>query len=64
MGISFQWLGGPLGYFTDGTLKKEFFLEDKFEDILFNSINYAKGWPSVKGLSSVIQVSVLVLYYM
>ena len=35
MGVTFQWLGGPMGYFTDGTLKKEFFLEDYLEDILF-----------------------------
>ena len=58
MGVSFQWLGGPLGYFTDGTLKKEFFPEDSFEDVVFNGLSRVKGsLPSVKG-SSVIQVHV------
>ena len=47
MGVFFQWLG----YFTDGTLKKEFFAEDSFEDIVFNGLNHIKG-------SVVIQVHV------
>ena len=61
MGVRFQWLGGPLGYFTDGTLKKEFFPEDSFEEQVFNGLNafnHAKGLlPSIKG-SSVIQIHV------
>ena len=61
MGVRFQWLGGPLGYFTDGTLKKEFFPEDTFEEQVFNGLNafnHAKGLlPSIKG-SSVIQIHV------
>ena len=58
MAVSFQWLGGPLGYFTDGTLKKEFFPEDSFEERVFNGLNHPKGsLPSVKGFS-IIQVHV------